>query len=128
MYQGKVTFKLSVTGNILTLRCKSIAQVCFGWISKHFLRNPFHAISEEQQFQNFGMKTPKMRTKTKTKVLSSVPAFTITITITITTIITIITTFITTIIVISAEMSSSAHPGHCGGFTSSLLIYKTALL
>ena len=35
---------------------------------KHFLRNPFRAISEEQQFQNFGMKTAKMRAKPENKV------------------------------------------------------------
>ena len=48
--------------------CKSIVEICSGWISKHFLRNPFHAISEEQQFQNFGRKTAKIRTKNETKV------------------------------------------------------------
>ena len=58
----------SLTENMLTLCCKSIVQVCSGWISKHFLRNPFRAISEEQQFQNFGMKTAKMRAKPENKV------------------------------------------------------------
>ena len=64
----------SLTENLLTLCFKSIVQVCSGWISKHFLRNPFRAISEEQQFQNFGMKTAKMRAKTENKFCST-PAF-----------------------------------------------------
>ena len=66
-----LTFKHPVTGNMLTLCCKSIVQVCSGWISKHFLRNPFRAISEEQQFQNFAMKTAKMRAKTENKFCST---------------------------------------------------------